>query len=472
MDFPTGRNKGGIEVNKILFLKRKAILGTIISVIVLFSTNTLVPAVYGNHTNNFIDAKREFFANTDEGLLEFINEIYNVGADVNDQEVFEKFNAYLRKQNYEEITYHEFGKFINLSEIYIGKDNNDLFMSFLSYLFNEANREGFKLRQFYRQFNTNCREVFKNINQLHKIKDFNSIQAVEDRKENDNSFKDLNIYTNNNKDFDNYWEWYSKGKKIWAGNFVDDEGNIRQRPLLIINSWNGSNFSDWYYNAANFLWGIEGVVDYPMFRLINNGLSLLSFIFFVISIIGYFSGIVGNSEVGFAVGGLFGIFGYGIIFILLFWDWYILLYFLFGTNAFLMMFEWGNVEFNVEVTGNQTLIDSCIVHAASLSAKEKYIETGGTFNKVDVKWYLSEFEYELKIQNENNEENSSWHSICYPEYTYDDEDKDKAHKQWEKAVPPPGDWRISVLDENGNILGEKIVEGIEPRTCYHVKFEL
>lgn len=239
--------------------------------------------------------------------------------------------------------------------------------------------------------------------------------------------------------FEEYWQWYSKGKKIWAGNFVDKDGEFIPTPLLVLNWLKGENFSDWYYQASDFIWGIKDVTEYAQFRIINYFIFLVSAGFFLISVIGYIIGLF-NYTGGFYVGGLFGIVGSLFTFILLYWDWYIMLYFLFGVNAFMMLFEWGHINHVVEVIGDPEALNNTKVTAYSLNAENKYNENGGIFEGTDVSWHLSEFEYHLyPIEETSNVSNKNYFAINYPEYQYDDKDEDTSHKQWEKAVPPPGD---------------------------------
>jgi len=179
-----------------------------------------------------------------------------------------------------------------------------------------------------------------------------------------------------------------------------------------------------------------------------------------------------NYDPGFYVGGLFGIFGAIFTFILLYYDWYILLYFLFGVNAFMMMFEWGNINHIVEVRGDDEALNNTKVTAYSLGAENKYNENGGLFEGTNVSWHLCEFEYDMQPINETSKvNNSKYFAINYPGYEYDDEHDYTSHKQWDNAVPPSGDWKIVVESEGFDTITKYIIN-TKPRNIYYTTVEL
>lgn len=453
-------------MNKKKLIKKRLVIGSLIIISILCMTQLGTPVIYGSNTINIIENKKENYLNSYQEISDFIDSIIELKDTVTFDIVFDDINNYLKDTKSDSITKESFTSFCECLKNELGEEEFLIFLSILHIILENSNNNVFQL--FYKYLVMDIR--FKN-----EINGFlNNPKMNPTHKQNIDNYENQNSIIgneNNQENFVSYWQWYEKGKKIWAGNFVNKDGEFITTPILAINWWKGENFSDWYYQAADFIWGIEGVTQFPQFRLINTGLSIMSYLFFIIAIIGYLSGLMG-SDAGFEVGGLFGIFSVALFIILLFWDWYILLYFLFGTNAFLMMLEWGNVDFFVELKGDKSVIDNCEIKAASINAEIKYDETNGNFDR-GVTWSLCEFEYTLHSQEEMDyKENTNYYSISYPEYVYDDADKNTAHKQWQKAVPPSGDWRLSVIDESGNILDEKIIGNTKPRNCYHVTFDI
>ncbi len=270
-----------------------------------------------------------------------------------------------------------------------------------------------------------------------------------------------------NNDFEKYWEEYSRGKKIWNGNFVDKNGKIlSDTPRWVQDSWKGENFYEWYLNACDFLYGLDDDRGQSAFFLINTyGFYAITFLI-IITALTYLAGIAGNTA-WFFVCGLTGVGSGGLSMVLLRWDWSIFLYLLYGVNAFLNMLERGNVNLNVELIGDKELISQYTVEAYSIEAQKKFDQTDGEFDGAN--WSMTEFTYNLVQTDEKpNQPNSDYYSIDYPYYVPSDADGTN-HKQWTNAVPPPGDWNIMVLNQHGEIIQEKEVN-VNPRTSCNVRF--
>lgn len=270
-----------------------------------------------------------------------------------------------------------------------------------------------------------------------------------------------------NDDFEKYWEEYKRGKKIWNGNFVDKDNNILPNtPKLVEDSWEGENFYEWYLNGCDYLYGLDDDRGQSAFFKLNTIGFYTIAILIIITALTYSAGIF-LDESWFFVCGIAGLAGGVISIVQLRWDWYIFLYLLYGVNAFLNMLERGNIDLEVELTGDKEIISQYTVEAYSIEAQEKFDQTGGKFDGAN--WSMTEFTYNLvQTDEEPYQPNSDHYSIDYPYYEPSDEDGTN-HKQWTKAVPPPGDWKIMVLDQAGTIVQEKEVN-IDPRNSCNVQF--
>jgi len=270
-----------------------------------------------------------------------------------------------------------------------------------------------------------------------------------------------------NDDFEKYWKEYKRGKKIWNGNFVDKDNNILPNtPKLVEDSWEGKNFYEWYLNGCDYLYGLDDDRGQSAFFKINKLGFYAVAILIIITALTYFAGIFIEAS-WFFVCGITGLASGAISIVQLRWDWYIFLYLLYGVNAFLNMLERGNVDLEVELTGDKEIISQYTVEAYSIEAQEKFDQNGGKFDGAN--WSMTEFTYNLiQTDEEPYQPNSDYYSIDYPYYEPSDEDGTN-HKQWTKAVPPPGDWKIMVLDQSGEIVQEKEVN-IDPRTSCIVQF--
>lgn len=270
-----------------------------------------------------------------------------------------------------------------------------------------------------------------------------------------------------NDDFEKYWDEYGRGKKIWNGNFVDKEGNILPNtPVWVQDSWKGKNFYEWYLNACDFLYGLDENRGQSAFFLTNTYGFYITIALIIITFLTYLAGIAGNIE-WFFVCGFTGVISGVLALALLLWDWYIFLYLLYGVNSFLNMLERGNVDLEVELIGDDEIISQYTVEAYSIEAQEKFDQTYGELEGAN--WSMTEFTYNLvQTDEEPYQPNSDHYSIDYPYYDPSDEEGTN-HKQWTKAVPPPGNWKIMILNQHGETIQEKEIY-IDPRTSCNVKF--
>jgi len=453
------------EMKENFLLVNKAAIGSLISVFILCSASMLVPPVLGSRN---IEEIQKIQDNLSIENNIFLSNIENNKVTIK-YDFLDSLNKYLISMDLLPLSIDAYSKFYNEIENEYGKELIKIYLGILNYFIREANSYDLSINEVYKKFKSDIAfDGFKQTN-VDKVRANTEISESFDQ--------DIPIPTQKKaSNFEEYWEWYRKGKIIWAGNFVNADGESIRTPSIVFNFWKGTNFHEWYYEAADYIWGIQGVTKYSQFRILNWLLFWPSIACGAISLIGFLSGFLMSSVEGYAIGSLFGLAGIICLILLIYNDYYIFLYYLFGTNAFMMMFEWGNINPIIEIKSNDPgVFSSCKVTAINNDVEKKYIETGGVFgnnNGDPVTWSLEEFEYDLHIESEQTiDEKIRTYSISYPDYYYNDHSKNSAHKQWEKAVPPPGNWTITI-EAPGYKTITRTITNAEPRTDYHLIVEL
>ena len=445
-----------------LYIRRKYFIGCLISIFLLTSVSIINPIISGSvvenniKNNNMIDEKID-----SNNIFDFFFEADEKKERITREDIYLKINDYINVRQLNSLTVDSFNKICDEFEKALGKEYFNIYLVIFAYLIDHTNNEQKNQFNCYRTFYQN------------KILFYNSITNIVRNHSKDKIVKFQEYFNpiieqSSYGDFNRYWFEYSQGKRIWAGNFVDNDGNIMKKPWIVGDLfWKGDNFYEWFINACDFIYGLDQGSGKGKLLIINEmGWRVVA----VLSIICFSSFIWGVSidsalQMAFMACGLTGVSGLFLGTLLLFFDWNILKYLFYGVNAFLNMHEWGQVNFYVSVTGDSEIINSCSAQAINLDAIDRKGEELGE----NVTWSIEEFTYNLN--KERVDSDTCFFTICYPDYVPDDGDR-TTHKQWEQAVPPPGNWKIILYNNIGEIIDEEIVENTLPRSCYSINFEI
>lgn len=430
--------------------KLKVILLTLLTSVILLSTSTIAPAVYSRDTTILTEKSKFSFDDDIKDVIDFIEYV----CENNTENIYEMLIQYNHSKEGNKLT---------------DKIDINLILSIFNYIIKETNEDDQTPMEFYHLFkNKEIKffELFSNFDYEEYSGKNILIKEVIDP---------INPYFNlqsdgssNNNNFEKYWINYSKAKAIWAGNIPRKTNIPSKNQFMPFKVWSGVTFHEWYLNGCNFLFGLNDKQGESTFYIVNKVGWYAVTALFIFCLFSFIWGVFGNSvEMAFMSAAMTGSLGLLVSVLLLYLDFNIMLYLMFGVNDFLNMFEWGNVDLVVQLKGDQETLNSCTVEAYNENAYSK--DGSNLYEDLDVPWSLDEFTYELVLANGN--ENNDVYTICYPEYIPKDDDG-TIHSQWEKAVPPPGDWTVRVLDQNENVIATQTITDAEPRTSYFITIEI
>ena len=441
------------------------ILG-ILMVSLVFMAFNIVPIIQGSEIHQIMNYRNEDYLDFKSfNLIDFLEKINDQGK-TNEDNVFIELQKYSSNNNFK-LSSLLFVSICNRIKRNFGEEGYNEFMIFFEKLLRYSNSNNLTLQNIYRSFHINLKQIQKQI-QL-----FNN--GLKTDLEYSGFLKDLlditkpDIRSQEASTFEAYWEKYGQAKCYWDGympSLNSPEPNKARNVYERLGIWRGDNYYDWSENAAKYILGTEDSPQASFYILNVFGVGISALVISIglpLFLMGLFSG--GNDSIGkLTLGGGLSLIGVIIVSGLLWYDWNVLNYFLFGTNAYLECLRFGNVDFMVHVI-NETGYDintSCTVIARSTEAfdKENQPVYPGFY---DVNWSTDEFEYSLeKVANYNANEHSifSLHSA------------QESPEKWKKAVPPPGIWSFTV---NAGGYQEEVftlTEEIGPGECFNITIQL
>jgi len=346
------------------------------------------------------------------------------------------------------------------------EDDFNEFMSFLKIILQYLNSNEMSVNELYSSFHNDIKVIYTDIKSVLDVtsSEYNSLNSIYDLLEL------YNAETSNSGDtvFETYWGKYGLAKCYWDG-YMPSLNSAKPSTRNVnknLGLWRGDNYYVWSEEGAKYILGTNETPQATFYMLNLIGVGLFGIAILSGSFL-FARGLFGNdvNSVGFlALGGGLSLFGFLICFALLWYDWTVLNYFLFGSNAYLECLRTGNVDFIVNVvneTGNY-INTSCTVIARSTDAFGK--ENEPVYPGFDnVSWSVNEFEYQMvKISNYNSDKYSvfSLHSA------------QESPDRWEKAVPPPGIWDFTVNADGYKEEKYILKEEIHPGNCFNITIKL
>jgi len=420
-------------MNKFYF-KNKVIISLFIAIIIS-SSSIVVPAVNNTKTYDITKSNNKIgiLYKNNFNIKGFIEKINN-NSKISNEDLYNEIDKYLKNRNLK-IDFSYFNSLCNeLKEKFGYELINDLFI-FIYGSMKYINSNNLTLRELRNLLNDETAFLYNGIKSIIDTEQ-SSDNLSNYISEIFNSIRSFNCY---NDPFETYWAKYSYAKCVWDG-YLPAKGdsisnrNVAKNGLLgagILKLWSGGNYYDWSENAAKYIIGVEEETGSAFFYLLNIiGITTIGALLVSGGFSygwGYVSGDVGK----LTVGGALAIIGLIVGLFLLYYDWIVLTYFLFGSNFYFEMMRYGNVDFIVHVVdqNNNDIKTPCNVVARSVDA---YGKNESLCGKDDVNWSVNEFTYLLKKVGNNDGSMFSLHG------------SQESPEKWKKAVPPPGIWSFTV----------------------------
>jgi len=435
--------------------KNKAVVLSVFTVISICFASTGSAAINGSGVIDFLDGKNKQLSIQEE--YQFVSDFFGdviINKNLSSQEMFlilEKYNS----NNKNKISYNSFDNFFRYIEKKFGEELTGVFLSVLLKSLQYIDSSditlfelNFLMQEKMNYFKEEVNYTYIEINDLiNGKKNFNELSDSSL-----NLIELVDVPTNDNNNFDDYWIEYGRAKGYWHGFYPIGVGTIEPdlnvRDLL----WHEPNFYDWFYEASEYIYGEDGwqLRDFEGWNLAGGALFSLCMVVVIISFI------IGLSDPTYFLVAVFpGLLAPLLGLTLLFYDYLALTHFLFGTNSFLRLLSadfveddedyWESNEVNIIVNViNETNITmpGCTIYAnnTDISLKDPNpIEWGNWVNELGSEevWDQSEFNYilgELIVENNN---------ILYCLFNRD-------KPKYDKTVPPPGDWSLFIKPPPGS----------------------
>jgi len=393
-------------MESILF-RKKAVLTSIVVIIMLFSATAIVPNISSSSTIELLEKSKKN-KNSDENYII--------------TELLENINS--KKNN----------NYFNIDNYFIDDELKKYFESLIVTIFNYAQSNDINVLDLVRTIRSEFKEIF---GYFEKIA-IGEKMPYELNRKTQNFLSTIQDHMEINTNQEDYWDLYEDAMDLYDGHLkifgIIDRDVFNKWPKL----WRGDNFNKWWDEGVEYLWNDYDRLFDSQFEITNRDYGIAFLFLIMVGYIFSWSGLKEERTEFYAIGTLAFSVSSIVGIVLLAYELLTLSYFSAGIILRLTLRTLGDVDIILNIvneTVNKTRgIEGCLIEVLNTDAEK---ELGVNYSDGD-------FTYTL-VPSGNNE---SWYTL---------HDRPIIEK-WVKPITPPGNWEITILEADGYVLPDDPIE--------------